>query len=170
VQHRKHSRPSPRTGGTGGRGSRRPLSPWIPRIRALPLLETVPILRETAGWYGWAFSGLSVLVIAAGLGSSAIAAGPGKTNNTAIAILGLVVALGTAVNRLWRPGLRAVVRSQTANSLRREGWAFVCTRDKYAEAEPSERIPLFVDEVERINVAAESIDEQPVDDQPGQGG
>jgi hypothetical protein len=113
-------------------------------------------------WYGWASSGLSVLAIAGGLASSALAAGPGS-HDTLVAALGLLVVVTTTVNRIWRPGLRAVVRSQTANQLRREGWAFVCGRGNYVDLEPRARAPVFVDEVERINVTAEAVDEQSAD-------
>jgi hypothetical protein len=114
--------------------------------------------------YGAAFSGLSVLVIAAGLASSTIAAlSSGPIGESAVIALGLVVAVATAVNRLWRPGLRSVLRHRAANALRREGWDFVCLRGAYADTPEEERFGLFFDEIQRINVAAESVDEQPVD-------
>lgn len=114
-------------------------------------------------WYGIGFSALTVVVIAGGLTSSVLAGAPGN-NDVAIAVLGIVVAIAAAVNRLWRPGLRAVVRSRTANSLRREGWNFVSGRGRYQDLQPPARLDVFIDAVEEINVAAEVVDETPVED------
>ena len=116
--------------------------------------------------YGFAVSALSLLAIGAGLASTTLAAVPG-TNDVAIGLLGLLVALTTAVNRVWRPGLRAVVGHRTANDLRREGWEFVCGRGKYAEVDQAGRTALFIDSIERINASAEMVDEEPIDDERG---
>lgn len=110
-----------------------------------------------APWYGGAFSAVSVLVISAGLASSALASAD-QGNTALVVVLGLFVAVATAVNRLWRPGLRAAVRHETANALRREGWSFVCERGEYTEE--ADRQGVFVDRIERLNVKAENVDEQ----------
>jgi hypothetical protein len=108
--------------------------------------------------YGYASSLLSVGVIAFGLASSALAAA-GDSNDTVIAAFGLVIAVVAAINRLWRPGLRAVARHQTANALRREGWAFVLGRGAYENLPDATARSEFQDAVERINAAVEAIDE-----------
>jgi hypothetical protein len=113
---------------------------------------------NSAPKYGFAFSAISVLVIGAGLASSALASA-NQANTPFVVALGLLVAVAAAVNRLWRPGLRGAVRHETANSLRREGWSFVCGRGEYADG--TDQRGAFVDRVERINVKAETIDEQP---------
>jgi hypothetical protein len=112
-------------------------------------------------WYGVSFSVLSLLAIGGGLASSALATVPGN-HDLAIAIIGIVIAVATAVNRLWRPGLRSAVRHRTANSLRREGWAFLCGQGSYAKGDPTQRADAFIVAVERINAEAEAIDEAPV--------
>jgi hypothetical protein len=112
---------------------------------------------SSAPKYGLAFSAISVLVIGAGLASSALASA-NQANTPFVVALGLLVAVAAAVNRLWRPGLRGAIRHETANSLRREGWSFVCGRGEYAEC--TDQRGAFVDRVERINVKAENIDEQ----------
>jgi Protein of unknown function (DUF4231) len=115
-----------------------------------------------SSWYGHAFTTLSVLAIAAGLGSSVLATA-GKSD-VIVAVLGIVVAVATAINRLWRPGLRGVVRHRTANALRREGWDFVCGRGNYDPLEDDEkRCAHFIDEVQRICASAELVDEQAVE-------
>jgi hypothetical protein len=120
--------------------------------------------------YGFAFSALTVLVIGAGLASSVLAAAPGHHNDTIVAVLGIVVAVAAAINRLWRPGLRAVVRSRTANALRREGWAFACSRGDYAKMSSNERLGAFLDEVQKINAVAEVVDEADVEPETKGGG
>ena len=109
--------------------------------------------------YSFAFSALTILVIAGGVASSVLASLPNHHANTAIAILGILVAVTASVNRLWRPGARAALRHRTANSLRREGWSFVCGQGRYRKCE-RDPIDVFFEEVERINLPAESIDEQ----------
>lgn len=118
--------------------------------------------------YGFASTVLSVAVIAGGLASSALAASEGA-NDTLIAILGLAIAVVASINRLWRPGLRAVARHQTANALRREGWAFVLAYDSYADLAELEARAAFVGAVERINRAVEAIDESQPEGEDEQG-
>ena len=72
------------------------------------------------------------------------------------------MAILAAVNRLWRPGLRAAVRHRAANELRREGWAFVCEEGHYKNPKV-DRLGTFFSEVERINAPAEAVDEQQVE-------
>jgi hypothetical protein len=119
--------------------------------------------------YGFASTALSVAVIAGGLASSALAASEGA-NDTLIAIFGLAIAVVASINRLWRPGLRAVARHQTANALRREGWAFVLAHDSYADLEDLEARAAFIDSVERINRAVEAIDESQPEAEDERGG
>jgi hypothetical protein len=115
--------------------------------------------------YSTAFTALTIVVIAGGVTSSVLAALPGHEGDLVIAVLGVLVAVTAAVNRLWRPGARAVLRHRTANALRREGWSFVCDQGAYGAAE-SNPIDLFFEEVERINMPAEAIDEQEPDEGP----
>jgi hypothetical protein len=110
---------------------------------------------------------LTVLVIAAGVTSSVIAALPGEGGDIAIAVLGVFVAVVAAVNRLWRPGSRAAIRHRTANALRREGWSFACQEGRYQQKSGRDPASIFFEEVERINLPAESIDEQELE---GEGG
>jgi hypothetical protein len=131
--------------------------PEFPRFVAHRFYRPFRHSISSAPKYGFAFSAISVLVIGAGLASSALASA-NQANTPFVVALGLLVAVAAAVNRLWRPGLRGAVRHETANSLRREGWSFVCGRGEYAES--TDQRAAFVDRVERINVKAETIDEQ----------
>jgi hypothetical protein len=116
-------------------------------------------------WYGLAFSALSLLAIAAGLGSSAIvtAGGEGGWWTVVVAVLGLVVGVSAAVNQIWRPAQRSVARHQSVNALRREGWDFVCDRGRYKDKWGTEGVDLFIDEIGRILRPVEAIDEEASD-------
>jgi hypothetical protein len=118
---------------------------------------------KRADLYSAAFTGFTLLVIGGGVASSILSEVPGNPH-TAIAIIGVAVALAAAVNRLWRPGLRAALRHRTANELRREGWNFVCEQGHYERSDDTDqedkRIQLFFRRVEKINAPVEAIDEQ----------
>ena len=109
--------------------------------------------------YNWLFTGLSVVGIAGGLAASALAADGGDTD-WIVVIIGIVVAVATTINQIVRPGQRSVARYQGANALRREGWDFVWDRGRYAEGDARARLSAFIDEVQRVNRAVESVDEE----------
>lgn len=112
--------------------------------------------------YGRAFTFLSVTVIAAGFGSSAISAAgqePTEFLRWAVFGLGVLVSLFTAINQLWKPGLRSVGSYRAGNSLRREGWDFVFNRGRYQLAKANQAFDLFVDQVREIQSQADAIDE-----------
>lgn len=112
--------------------------------------------------YSIAFTVLTTFVIAGGLASSVLASS-GNGNSALVSGIGLLVAISAAVNRLWRPGVRAALRHQAANALRRHGWSFVCGRKPYDIAY-DKSIDLFLLEIERINRGVESIDEHQPDE------
>jgi hypothetical protein len=109
--------------------------------------------------YSKAFNALSILTISAGLASSALAGAMGNAPRLAIAILGLVVGVLAAVNRIWNPAQRSVARYQAAYALRREGWDFVHDRGRYARLPPDLRLGAFIDEIGHIHRAVETVDE-----------
>jgi hypothetical protein len=142
-----------------------------------------PLLRHRkwGAWYGRIFTSLSLAAIVAGTASSAI-----KTNKDIVAdqnwiliVLGLVVAITTAVNQLWKPGLRSVGSHRAGNALLREGWDFTKGRGRYQEAPGRKRafglgrgrpkeitnatwekaFALFVDQVREIQAQVDAIDE-----------
>jgi hypothetical protein len=121
---------------------------------------------DTASTYSAGFTLLTLLVIAGGVASSIISQTGWGHADTLIAITGLIVAVAAAVNRLWRPGLRAALRNKVANELRREGWSFVCDEGHYKDP-GCDRVGTFFKEVERINAPAEAIDENPGEDTQG---
>ena len=118
---------------------------------------------DSAITYSVSFTLLTLVVIAGGIASSIISQTGWGHAETLIAITGLVVAVAAAVNRLWRPGLRAALRNKVANDLRREGWSFICEEGPYKDP-GGDRIGTFFKEVERINAQAEEFDETPGDD------
>lgn len=118
--------------------------------------------------YSVAFTALTILVIAAGVASSVIASMSGHEGDVAIAVLGVLVAVMAAVNRLWRPGPRAALRHQAANDLRREGWRFVCGEGRYRTCKKEDRLKIFFDAIEAINLTPEAIDEREMEG--GEGG
>lgn len=109
--------------------------------------------------YSFAFTALTILVIA-GVASSVIASMSGHEGDVAIAVLGILVAVMAAANRLWRPGPRAALRHRAANDLRRAGWRFVCQQGQYRDCEGKDRLKAFFDEIEAINRTPEAIDER----------
>lgn len=114
--------------------------------------------------YGYAYLLLTLGTIAAGLAASALTAFEFGARDAIVALLGLTVAIATTLNRLWRPNVRAALRHQTANDLRREGWAFVRRQGEYAEQSDGKRLQTFTEAVEDINFVAEAIDEEKMDD------
>ena len=108
--------------------------------------------------YSKAFNLLSVFTIAAGLASSLVA-GVGNGSKVAIGVLGVAVGVFTAVNRIWNPARRSIVRYQAAYALRREGWNLVNTMGRYAALSTKDQIGKFMYEVDRIHREVEAIDE-----------
>jgi Protein of unknown function (DUF4231) len=117
--------------------------------------------------YSFAFTALTILVIAAGVASSVIASMSGHEGDVAIAVLGVLVAVMAAANRLWRPGPRAVLRHRAANDLRREGWRFVCGQGRYSDGAAEDRRKVFFEEIEAINRTPEAIDEREMESGDG---
>jgi hypothetical protein len=112
--------------------------------------------------YGRAFTFLSITVVAAGFGSSAISVAqdnPTEFLRWAVFGLGVLVSLFTAINQLWKPGLRSVGSYRAGNSLRREGWNFVFNRGPYRKAEGNEAFDLFIDQIGDIQSQVDAIDE-----------
>jgi hypothetical protein len=108
--------------------------------------------------YSKAFNLLSVLTIAAGLASSVVANTAGDSA-VVIGILGVAVGVFTAVNRIWNPAQRSIVRYQAAYALRREGWDFVNDLGRYKDLGEDMRLEAFMNEVGRIHRGVESVDE-----------
>lgn len=113
--------------------------------------------------YSILFTIFTLLVIGGGVASSLLTQISWGGSDTAIAVIGVLVALAAGVNRIWRPGVRAALRHRVANDLRREGWSFVCDEGRYKELTEN-KVSTFFKEVERINASAEAIDETPSDD------
>jgi hypothetical protein len=114
-------------------------------------------------FFAFAFTSLTVTAIAAGLASSVLATTSWDGKDVVIAILGLLAAISTAINRLWRPGLRSAMRHRAANELRREGWAFVRGQGRYADIRAKNRVDAFFVAIESINRVVEELDETPVE-------
>jgi hypothetical protein len=93
------------------------------------------------GWYGLAFTVLSVEALAAGLASSGIAAGWSGAHwaRWTILVLGLVAAVSAVVNQVWRPGQKASSRTKGGNALRREAWEYLNDRNRYVDSTTSKR-------------------------------
>ena len=113
--------------------------------------------------YGRAFTYLSVSVVAAGFASSAISADQDTAGKLRWLLfgLGVLVALFTAINQLWKPGMRSVGSYRAGNALRREGWDFVLDSGRYraVKDKPNEAFDLFVDQIREIQSQVDAIDE-----------
>lgn len=124
-----------------------------------------PLLKYGASGplYGRAFTVLSVSVVAAGFASSAISANSSTAEDWrwVLIVLGLLVALFTAVNQLWKPGMRSVGNYRAGNALRREGWDYVFDRGRYEERK--EGFHLFLDAIKEIQSQVDAIDEVQVE-------
>jgi Protein of unknown function (DUF4231) len=137
--------------------------------------------RKWGPWYGRIFTGLSLLAIAAGAVSSALSSDPETATDRHwyIFALGLAVAITTAINQLWKPGMRSVASHRAGNALLREGWDFVKARGRYRDAEAARQtfgrgrgrhqhmavlerekaFGLFVDQIREIQAQVDAIDE-----------
>lgn len=115
------------------------------------------------GWYGFAFSLISLAALTAGVVSSGVAAGWSAAHwaRWTILVLGLVTAASSVVNQVWRPGQKSTSRTRGGNSLRREGWEFLTDRGAYERLGFEEAWGHFVDTVSAIVRQAEEIDETP---------
>lgn len=104
-------------------------------------------------------------MVAAGFGSSAISVSQqdGTTGALRWTVfgLGVVISLFTAINQLWKPGMRSVSSYRAGNALRREGWDFVFDGGSYRahKDDPNQAFDLFVDRVREIQAQVDSIDE-----------
>ena len=72
--------------------------------------------------------------------------------------LGILVGVLTTINQVWGPSQRSVARYQAAYALRREGWNFLHERGRYETLPDEQKLGAFIDEVNRIHDAVESID------------
>jgi hypothetical protein len=116
------------------------------------------------GWYGVAFTVLSLAALVAGLASSGIAAGWSEADWARwwILGLGLVAAVAAAVNQVWKPGQKSASRTRGGNALRREAWDYLNDLGRYEElkSSPQEAFGLFANQVSAIVRAAEEVDEE----------
>lgn len=128
-----------------------------------------PLVRDAAAGpaFGKTATAIGVATIGAGLGSSALATTSGNGATGAVAVLGIVVGVLSAINQIWRPSQRSVARYQAAFALRREGWDFLNDRGRYERLDPEARLATFIDEVARVHRAVESIDEAASSNQTG---
>lgn len=128
-----------------------------------------PLERDASAGptFGKAATAIGVTTIGAGLASSAAASAWGDDATVLVAGLGILVGLLTAVNQIWRPSQRSVARYQAAFALRREGWDFVQDSGRYSRLAPDVQVQTFVEEVNRIHRAVESIDEATSPSQSG---
>ena len=107
--------------------------------------------------FGRASTALAVMTAAAGLAASALT-GLGNDWEEVVIVLGILVGVLTTINQVWGPSQRSVARYQAAYALRREGWNFLHDRGRYETLTPEQRLGAFMDEVNRIHDAVESID------------
>jgi hypothetical protein len=121
--------------------------------------------RRWGGKYSIAFTLTTLLVVASGVLTSSIGAGWPSTHWAKIVLLGLglVTALGSALNHLWRPGRKGTGRMRGANRLTTEGWNFVHAIGRYAELDAPVAYELLVEEVGRILADTAAVDEADVD-------
>ena len=94
---------------------------------------------------GFAFTFLSLGSIGAALASSGLAAAVNQHNKGTVRWLifafGLVVALLTTTNQLWKPGQRSNRGFRAANALRQHGWDFALARGLYSVANFGQTAP-----------------------------
>lgn len=124
----------------------------------------VPFLRhgKRGPLYGRAFTSLSVAAIAAGVASSAISANPDSAESLRwlLFALGLVVAIVTSINQLWKPAQRSVGAYRAGNALRREGWDYVNGRGRFQGlTDERKAYDLLLDQIREIQAQVDSIDE-----------
>lgn len=136
-----------------------------PRLEFVRLQFADPMGNYTrfGGWYGIAFTLISLAALTAGVVSSGIAAGWSDANwaRWTILILGLVTAAASVINQVWRPGQKSISRTRGGNALRREAWDFVHDRGAYEGLEFEAGWGHFVDAVSAIVRQAEEVDETP---------
>lgn len=128
--------------------------------------------RRFAGKYSAAFILTTLLVVASGVLTSSIGAGWPSAHwaKIVLLVLGLVTALGAALNHLWRPGRKGTGRMRGANRLTTEGWNLVHGAGRYRELNVAAAYDLFVEEVGRILADTAAVDEADVDLPPPAGG
>ena len=128
--------------------------------------------RRFAGKYSAVFILITLLVIASGVLTSSIGAGWPSAHwaKIVLLVLGLVTALGSALNHLWRPGRKGTGRMRGANRLTTEGWNFAQGVGRYRGLDVRAEYDLFVEEVGRILADTAAVDEADLDLPPAPGG
>jgi hypothetical protein len=124
--------------------------------------------RRWGGKYSAAFAVTTLVVVASGVLSSTIGAGwrSAHWSKIALLVLGLVTALGSALNQMWRPGRKGAGRIRGANRLSTEGWNFVAGGGRYQGIEVRAAFALLVEEVARILADTAAVDEAEADSPP----
>jgi hypothetical protein len=119
-----------------------------------------------------AFTLTTLLVVASGVLTSSIGAGWPSAHWAKLVLLGLglVTAVGSALNHLWRPGRKGTGRIRGANRLTTEGWNFAHGVGRYRGLGVRAAYDLFVEEVGRILADTASVDEADADLPPAPGG
>jgi hypothetical protein len=128
--------------------------------------------RRWGGKYSAVFTLTTLLVVASGVLSSSIGTGWREAHWAKVWLLGLglVTAVGSALNHLWRPGRKGTGRMRGANRLSTEGWNFVEGVGRYRGLDIRAAYALFVEEVGRILDDTAAADEADVDLPPPPGG
>jgi hypothetical protein len=121
--------------------------------------------RRWGGKYSVAFTVTTLLVVTSGVLSSSIGTGWRETHwaKVWLLVLGLVTAVGSALNYLWRPGRKGTGRMRGANRLSTEGWNFVIGTGRYRGMDVHAAYALFVEEVGRILADTAAVDEADFD-------
>lgn len=97
-----------------------------------------------------------VLSVVAIVGATAVS-GLGGEVGWLVTLLGVVIALATAINQAGRLGQRSAVRFTAGNALRKEGWDYVMGRGRYLNKEGAPAFALFYDAVWEIERPADAI-------------
>ena len=125
-------------------------------------------------WYAQAYprllrwhTGLALLVVAAGLASSGLAAiNEGREDTSlglslAVITLGILVGVTTGLAQTWKPGQKSASYYAGQNDLRHEGWNFVQKRGPYKDLSyPNDAFTEFANAVTSLEQRALAIDLQ----------
>jgi hypothetical protein len=127
------------------------------------------VYLQRAPRYQFRFTVLTVVAIGAGFATSGVAAASGNTSwaKWVVFTLGLLVAVVNSVQQNWKPSQRSASEFKAAAALKNEGWNFVYKRAAYAAVtDDGATWGVFVDAVNGILQAAESLDEVSTPDPP----
>jgi Protein of unknown function (DUF4231) len=120
---------------------------------------------DRAPRYKRLFARISLIVIAAGLLSSGLAAlakgqsdGFGGTVSWIVIVLGIVVGLGSGYMQISKPSQKSVAYANAQYELRREGWDLVHRRGKYKDVADDEVFGAFVDVILDLEARARAVD------------